>query len=185
MSELYSLKNQFLIATPQLTDTHFSRTIIYMCEHNASGAMGIIINRPLQLKLEDVFSHLNIDTQQSSNAVVYNGGPVQTDRGFVLHSANSQWDSTVKITSTISLTVSKDVLIAMADSKGPDCSLIAIGYSSWGAGQLEQELSENTWLTSPADEDIIFTQPYEKRFDAVSELMGIDLNLLSIEVGHA
>lgn len=182
-----SLTNHFLIAMPGLQDPNFSRTVTYICEHTDQGAMGIVINRPLDITLGELFIQLDIVTVHSEvrDIPVYQGGPVQTDRGFVLHSAGPAFDSTLSITPDISVTTSRDVLEAIASGEGPDDTLIALGYAGWGGGQLEQEMSTNSWLNGPASNDIIFRMSPTARWMAAAQLLGVDLNLLSGEVGHA
>lgn len=181
------LTNHFLIAMPQLADPNFFHTVTYICEHNQEGALGIVINRPLDLKLGEILDHMDIETgsETVTERVVYMGGPVQQERGFVLHRPATQWDSTLLITEAIGLTTSRDVLTAMARGEGPVESLVALGYAGWGAGQLEEELAANAWLSGPADERILFHTPVEKRWEEAAALLGVDLNLLSGEAGHA
>lgn len=182
-----SLTNHFLIAMPGLQDPNFARTVTYVCEHTEQGAMGIVINRPTDVTLGELLSQLEISTRLDwvRDTPVYQGGPVQTDRGFVLHSTGPRFDSTLDITPRISVTTSRDVLEAIADGQGPERSLIALGYAGWGSGQLEQEMSANAWLSGPADDDIIFRLEAESRWQAAARLLGVDLNLLSGEAGHA
>jgi putative transcriptional regulator len=182
-----SLTNHFLIAMPGLQDPNFARTVTYVCEHTEQGAMGIIINRPTEVTLGELLAQLDIDTQLAAvrAAPVYQGGPVQTDRGFVLHSAGPSFDSTLNINAQISVTTSRDVLEAIAGGEGPRLSLVALGYAGWGSGQLERELSANAWLSGPADNDIIFRLDAESRWLAAAKLLGVDMNLLSGEAGHA
>lgn len=182
-----SLTNHFLIAMPGLKDPNFSRTVTYVCEHTEQGAMGIVVNRPTDVTLGDLLEQLNIHTRLDwvRDTPVYQGGPVQTDRGFVLHSATSVYDSTLHITQGISVTTSRDVLEAIAGGIGPERCFIALGYAGWGGGQLEQEMSQNAWLSGPADEEIIFGMDSEARWMAAAQLLGVDLNLLSGEAGHA
>lgn len=187
MSPATDLTNHFLIAMPQLADPNFFHTVTYICEHTDEGALGIVINRPLEVRLGEILDHMEIESQTETLAerTVYMGGPVQQERGFVLHRPASQWDSTLKITDNIGLTTSRDVLAAMARGEGPTESLIALGYAGWGAGQLEQELADNAWLSGPADERILFRTPVEKRWEEAAALLGVDLNLLSGDAGHA
>ncbi|MBV5274239.1 MAG: YqgE/AlgH family protein [Lamprocystis purpurea] len=182
-----SLTNHFLIAMPGLQDPNFARTVTYVCEHTDQGAMGIVINRPTEVTLGELLAQLDIPTRLSAvrDTLVYQGGPVQTDRGFVLHTAGPSFDSTINITSRISVTTSRDVLEAIAGGEGPPQVLIALGYAGWGSGQLEQELSANAWLSGPANDDIIFRLDAESRWLAAAKLLGVDLNLLSGEAGHA
>jgi putative transcriptional regulator len=182
-----SLTNHFLIAMPGLQDPNFARTVTYVCEHTDQGAMGIVINRPTEVTLGELLAQLDIPTRLSAvrDTLVYQGGPVQTDRGFVLHTAGPSFDSTINITAQISVTTSRDVLEAIAGGEGPPQALIALGYAGWGSGQLEQELSANAWLSGPANDDIIFRLDAESRWLAAAKLLGVDLNLLSGEAGHA
>ncbi|NEX22280.1 YqgE/AlgH family protein [Thiorhodococcus mannitoliphagus] len=182
-----SLTNHFLIAMPGLQDPNFSRTVTYICEHTDQGAMGIVINRPLDVRLGELFDQLDIRSTRpgAKETPVYQGGPVQTDRGFVLHSAGPAFDSTLSITPDISVTTSRDVLEAIGRGEGPDETLIALGYAGWGSGQLEQEMSANAWLSGPASGEIIFQMDPGARWMAAARLLGVDLNLLSGEAGHA
>lgn len=181
------LTNHFLIAMPGLTDPNFFHTVTYICEHSEEGAMGIVINRPTELLLADIFEQLEITISESCIAgqTVYIGGPVQGDRGFVLHDSATEWDSTLKITPDISITTSLDILEAIATGKGPQQTLVALGYAGWGAGQLEQEITQNAWLNGPAESAIIFERPSKERWQAAADLLGVDLNLLSGDTGHA
>lgn len=181
------LTNQFLIAMPAMTDANFSQTVTYIWEHNADGALGIIINRPLQMKLADVFEQLKMPTPaiEVGRQSVLQGGPVQTDRGFVVHHIGGHWEHTRKVSSRIQVTTSPDILDAMARGTGPDTAIVALGYAGWSAGQLEHELSQNAWLTVPADERIIFDTPFEQRWHAAGRLLGIDLAMISPQAGHA
>ncbi|EGV17493.1 YqgE/AlgH family protein [Thiocapsa marina] len=187
MSFSTSLTNHFLIAMPGLQDPNFSRTVTYVCEHTDQGAMGIVINRPLDVRLGELLEQLEIVALRPSatQIPVYQGGPVQTDRGFVLHTAGPTFDSTLSITSDISVTTSRDVLEAIASGEGPDQTLVALGYAGWGSGQLEQEMSANAWLSGPASQEIIFRMDPSARWLAAAQLLGVDLNLLSGEAGHA
>ena len=187
MSFTTSLTNHFLIAMPGLRDPNFSRTVTYICEHSDRGAMGIVINRPLDIRLGEVLSQLDIETDDPRvrDATVYLGGPVQPDRGFVLHSSEERFESTLPVTLDISITTSRDILEAIAARRGPQHSLIALGYAGWAGGQLEEEMSANSWLSGPADENIIFHLPDDARWLAAAQLLGVDLNLLSGEAGHA
>ncbi|WP_428608072.1 YqgE/AlgH family protein [Sedimenticola sp.] len=187
MSNPVSLTNQFLIAMPGLADANFHHTVTYLCQHGAEGAMGIVINRPSGLRLNDILDQLDISDSSlpCAEQPIYIGGPVQTDRGFVLHTTGGEWDSTLQITPTISITTSRDILDAIARGKGPQKTLIALGYAGWGVGQLEDEMSANAWLNGPAPEQVLFDLPAEARWEAAAKALGIDLNLLSGEAGHA
>lgn len=182
-----NLTDQFLIAMPTLRDPNFERTVTYICAHNDEGAMGIVINKPLDIELGEIFEQMDID---SSNAIakhktVFQGGPVHIDRGFILHKANTQWDSSIVVSNKICVTTSKDILEAIADGEGPDEALIALGYAGWGEGQLEDEIMQNAWLSGPADMDIIFNTPYDQCWQAAAEHLGVDLEKLSSDIGHA
>ena len=181
------LRDHFLLAMPGLSEGIFSHSITYICEHGESGAMGIVINQPLDLSVSEIFEHLDITPGKDfSDIPVMAGGPVQIDHGFVLHrNCTSTWESSLKVTPLITLTTSCDVLRAIANNEGPREHLIALGYAGWSAGQLEQELAENSWLTLPADSDIIFKTNPEQRLGAAAALLGIDMNLISGEAGHA
>jgi putative transcriptional regulator len=181
------LRDHFLLAMPCLSEGIFSHSITYICEHGESGAMGIVINQPLDLSVDEIFEHLQITPRQDfSDMPVMAGGPVQIDHGFVLHrKCDKSWEASLKVTSEITLTTSRDILRAIANDNGPDDHLIALGYAGWAAGQLEQELAENSWLTLPANSDIIFSTPADQRLGAAAALLGIDMNLISGEAGHA
>lgn len=183
-----TLRNHFLIAMPGMDDSLFSHSITYLCEHNEHGAMGIVINRALDLSYDDIFEHLDIEDFAHDHAQpVLAGGPVQTDRGFVLHRHNDskRWQSTLDVTPEISLTTSRDILDAIAHDSGPRDSLIALGYAGWGPGQLEQELAANAWLSVPAEASILFDVPIEQRAHAAASRLGINLDLLSGSFGNA
>ena len=173
------LRDHFLLAMPCLSEGIFSHSITYICEHGESGAMGIVINQPLDLSVDEIFEHLQITPRQDfSDMPVMAGGPVQIDHGFVLHrKCDTSWEASLKVTSEITLTTSRDILRAIANDNGPDEHLIALGYAGWAAGQLEQELAENSWLTLPANSDIIFSTPADQRLGAAAALLGIDMNL--------
>lgn len=181
------LRDHFLLAMPTLSEGIFSHSITYICEHGESGAMGIVINQPLDLTVGEIFEHLQINASDDfSDLPVMAGGPVQIDHGFVLHrNSHPNWEASLKVTDEITLTTSRDILRAIANGSGPDEHLIALGYAGWSAGQLEQELAENSWLTLPANSDIIFSTPAEQRLNAAAAQLGIDMNLISGEAGHA
>ena len=182
-----NLTNQFLIAMPSLADPNFSHTVTYICAHNEDGAMGIVINRPLDLALGEVLRQMNMasESEEVDAIPVYHGGPVQTDRGFILHHSDTEWQSSIRITEGMGIATSRDILQAIAEGKGPKDSLVALGYAGWGAGQLEDEIKDNAWLSGPADMDIIFKTPSDKRWNAAAALLGVDLDTLSNNVGHA
>lgn len=182
-----SFKNQLLIAMPSLQDPNFSRTVTYICEHGTHGAMGIVLNRPTDMTLSDVLEQMDIEDSSTAagRATIYLGGPVEEQRGFVLHTHTDPWDSTLTVNERISVTTSRDVLEAIAHGNGPSKSFVALGYAGWGAGQLEHEMQNNAWLSGPADESIIFDLPSDKRWEAAAQLLGVDVHLLSSEAGHA
>jgi len=181
-----SLRDHFLIAMPGLADPSFSHTVTYICEHSDKGAMGVVINAATPMQLKEIFSQLQLENDADhGEKIVMSGGPVQPERGFVLHSSETQWQTTLKVSDEISLTVSRDIIAAMADGSGPQDFLISLGYAGWGEGQLEAEIVANSWLTVPADKNIIFHTPIEKRWAQAAQSLGIDLQLMSSHVGHA
>ncbi len=187
MTENTCLANHFLIAMPSLEDGNFSKSVTYICEHDENGALGITINRASEISLQEILLQLQITSviDEVNNQTILNGGPVQIDRGFILHSPAGNWESSLKVTDTIAVTTSQDIMQSIANNQGPEKALIALGYAGWGPGQLEYEMSENTWLSCPATADIIFNTPIEKRWTAAAMLLGIDLQLLSNQTGHA
>ena len=181
-----SLRDHFLLAMPSLDAGLFSGSITYICEHGEAGAMGIVINQPLDLSLGEIFEHLEIETLSDFDQPVLAGGPVQIDHGFVLHpSEDKRWDSSLRVTESVELTTSRDVLKAIARGEGPEKYAIALGYAGWSAGQLEEEIASNSWLTLPADHRIIFDTPIEARVNQAAAALGIDMNLMSATAGHA
>jgi len=187
MSTVESLSNHFLIAMPALSDPNFHHTATFLCEHNDDGALGLVINRPTDLQLGDILEHMEIEAvrREIAQQAVYMGGPVQNDRGFVLHEPLGNWDATLKVTEDTGITSSRDILEAIALGEGPDKTFITLGYAGWGAGQLEEELAANAWLNGPASTRIVFETPCEQRWEAAAALIGIDLNLISGDAGHA
>ncbi|HAB55926.1 MAG TPA: YqgE/AlgH family protein [Cellvibrionales bacterium] len=184
-----SLRNQFLIATPTLEDGIFKSSVTYICEHDEDGAMGIIINRPSDLKFNDLVKEFEaVETSELNTQPVMVGGPVGLERGFVLHQTPEntiEWLSTLQISQDIALTGSKDILTALGEGQGPDKFLFVLGYAGWGAGQLEQELMENDWLTCPATPEILFSTPYHLRAEAAAKSLGVDLSALATQPGNA
>ncbi|MBD2857387.1 YqgE/AlgH family protein [Spongiibacter sp. KMU-158] len=182
-----SLKDHFLIALPTLGEGIFAHSIVYLCEHNEEGAMGIIINRPLDVQVDEILEQLDFQVQPGDHPEsVFAGGPVHPDRGFVLHRRNSQnWESSVEVNSDISLTTSLDILDAISHRRGPSQSLVALGYAGWGPGQLEDEILDNAWLTLPADQRILFDIDPEQRVDAALAQLGITFSQLGSDSGHA
>ena len=187
-----NLTNQFLIAMPGMGDGTFAGTVVYLCEHTEKGALGLVINKPIDITLKNLFEkvELSLEREDLAQAPVYFGGPVQTERGFVLHEptgadAESGYNSSLKIEGGLEMTTSKDVLEALANGAGPKKVLVTLGYSGWGAGQLEDELKRNSWINVSAKPEIIFDTPVEQRYDKALSLLGIDPRMLSQEAGHA
>ncbi len=172
---------------PGLVDPNFYHTVTYICAHNDEGAMGIVINRPLEMALGDVLEQMDMspNNKQIDQWPVYHGGPVQTDRGFVLHEPLSKWESSINVNDAVGVTTSRDILQAIARGGGPKEALVALGYAGWSAGQLEQEIKDNSWLSGPADADVIFKTPCEQRWHKAAALLGVDMNFISAEIGHA
>ena len=182
-----NLTHHFLIAMPGLNDPNFYHTVTYICSHNEEGAMGIVINKPLDLMLGEVLEQMDItlEDEVARDTPIYDGGPVQSDRGFILHQYDKDWDSSLKINEQIGIATSLDILDAIANGKGPENTFIALGYAGWSAGQLEQEMQDNIWLSGPADSHIIFDTPVEQRWNSAASLLGINIDQLSPDVGHA
>jgi len=187
MNATANLTDHFLIAMPGLRDPNFFHTVTYICEHSEEGAMGIVVNRPMDIHLSEILDQMQIERREEAklDQWVFVGGPVAMDRGFVLHPTEQRWDSTLEITPEISITTSRDILEAMATGSGPPRSLVALGYAGWAGGQLEDELGANAWLSGPASKEIIFEMPPEQRWHAAARLLGVDLDMLSGEAGHA
>ncbi len=181
------LTHHFLIAMPNMADPHFARSLTYVCEHNEQGALGLVINKPIDMTLAALFERIDIELQDRSlsRLPVYFGGPVQTDRGFVLHAPIGQWNSTLEVRNRIGLTTSRDILEAVASRGGPEKIMVTLGYAGWAAGQLEHELKQNAWLTVEARDQIIFDLPAEERLPAAMELLGVSYASLSDVAGHA
>lgn len=179
--------DHFLIAMPNMLDPNFSGTLTYICDHGDQGALGVVVNRPTELNLESLFSQigLQLEDAQLCGEPVYYGGPVQVERGFVLHRPVGQWGSTLSVNDRVGLTTSKDILEATAHCKGPAEILVTLGYAGWGPGQLEDEIKQNAWLTVQADPEVIFSLPPQERVPAAMKLLGIELSMLSEEAGHA
>jgi putative transcriptional regulator len=182
-----NLTNHFLIAMPNMVDPYFSRTLTFICEHSDQGALGVVVNRPIEMTLGALYERLSLPltSQILLNEPVYFGGPVQTDRGFVLHQPLGKWQSTLSVRDAVGLTTSKDILEAAGQGGGPQRMLVTLGYSGWAAGQLENEIKQNAWLTVEAKDAIIFDTPAEERLPAAMKLLGIDFAKLSEEAGHA
>ncbi len=181
------LTQHFLIAMPAMVDPHFARTLTLVCEHNENGALGIVINRPTEMNLRGLLEQVNITPEVGNlrSVPVNFGGPVQVDRGFVLHQPVGGWQSTLAVGTDIGLTTSKDILGAVARGAGPERMLVTLGYAGWAPGQLEHELAQNAWLTVPARTDILFDMPAEERLAAAMHALGVDYASLSDVAGHA
>ena len=205
-----SLENQFLIAMPSLGNDYFNKTVTYICEHNDEGAMGLIINMPVNITLHDLLKQIEendkeqanedkatLEPEKTSSAVsnifldnsleqlVLSGGPISQNRGFVLHRTQSGWKSSLALSDDIMITTSKDILLSLGTKKAPEQFMVTLGYAGWGPGQLETELQENSWLTIDADSDILFNTPIEQRWQKATEKLGIDIAHLSSDIGHA
>ena len=187
----FNLSNQFLIAMPGMLDDSFAGSVVYLCEHSDKGALGLVINKPIDIKLKNLFDKvdLSLDRAELAEQPVFYGGPVQTERGFVLHERahddGAQYNSTLSVPGGLDMTTSKDVLEALATGSGPKRILVTLGYSGWSAGQLEDELGRNGWLTVDADPEIIFDTPIEQRYERALALLGFDPRMLSQQAGHA
>ena len=183
----FNLTHHFLIAMPTMQEGGFAGTLTYLCEHNENGALGIVVNRPISLTIGEMFDQLNIPIHQPNlvKMPVYFGGPVQTERGFVLHDTPGKWESTLCINDKLALTTSKDILEAMGAGQGSRNVIVTLGYAGWDQGQLEHEITENIWLTVPASEHILFDLPPEERLPAAMELLGVSYASLVEDAGHA
>ena len=182
-----NLTYHFLIAMPNMVDPHFAKSLTFICEHNDQGALGVVINRPIDMNLQTLLEQISIPLESDvfKSIPVHFGGPVQTDRGFVLHMPVGQWQSTLAVGSEIGLTTSKDILQAVARGEGPKQILVTLGYAGWAPGQLEHELAQNAWLTVQARPELIFGLPSEERLAAAMHLLGVDYASLSEQAGHA
>jgi putative transcriptional regulator len=187
MNETHSLAGQLLVAMPGMQDPNFHHAVTYVCEHGDTGALGIVINRPLEMDVGEVLEQLSLQPTGNNflSQPVMRGGPVQAERGFVMHESPRDWESTLEVGRSIYVTTSKDILSDVAAGKGPDRMLMALGYAGWDAGQLEQEIRQNAWLTVPASTNLVFDTPYERRWTAATESIGVDPSSLSLHAGHA
>ncbi len=188
MSEDQYLTGQFLVAMPAMDDPNFDRTVTYICEHNADGALGIIVNRPTSMLLGEVLGQMDLPVSNPALAeqLVLHGGPVQPERGFVIHDNGGEaFSSTLAVPDGLRVTTSRDILVSLAEGHGPARAVVALGYAGWEAGQLEAEMANNAWLTVPASPDIIFSVPFERRWESAAALLGVSIASLSSEAGHA
>jgi putative transcriptional regulator len=183
----HSLANQLLIAMPSLTEGLFAQTVVLICEHSDQAALGIVLNKPLGMKLGDVMAQMKLEPSdiRIGEQPVLQGGPVNRDRGFVLHRPGGNWDSTHRVSENVQVTTSRDVLAAIARGEGPQDAFVALGYAGWEAGQLEREMLDNAWLSIPMNEHIVFDLPFEDRWQAAWQLLGIDSSRVSLTAGHA
>ena len=186
-----SLTNQFLIAMPHLDDPWFNHTVTYLWKHSAQGALGLVINKPSSLRVAELLGELNIDTSARLGDLIFHrqhvmsGGPVERNKGFILHEAGRDWEYTLPVTDELSISMSKDILVDIAQGTGPENYLIALGCAGWEAGQLEQEISDNFWLTVPALPAIIFSRDHDSKAEAAAGLLGVNLSQLSSSAGHS
>ncbi len=183
----YNLTGHFLIAMPSLNDGFFNQAVTYICEHDEAGSFGLIINQQTDINLKQVIKEMKIESDETydKEQSIFIGGPVDQGRGFILHRPTGNWSSSLMVNDNVALTTSKDILQAIANNEGPEDCIVALGYAGWAAGQLEQEMADNTWLSCPADEQIIFKTPVEERWKTAAKLIGVDLSLMTNDAGHA
>jgi putative transcriptional regulator len=186
MNETMTLKNNFLIAMPGMEGPSFSKSVTYLCQHDEEGALGLVVNKPSTLTMGDIFKQLGVEAYSTDVAKtpVFLGGPVQPERGFIVHTPVGQWDSTLVVNEQLSLTSSKDILEAIAQDRGPEKWMVALGYAGWGNGQLEDEIQQNAWLHGVADQDIIFDEDVHQRWELAAHRIGVDISLMSTDAGH-
>ncbi len=182
-----SLEGQLLIAMPGMADPNFNETVTYICKHDADGAIGIVVNRASDMTLGEICEQLSLEGElgEAANQLIMNGGPVHTDRGFVLHQSDQAFDSTFDADAEVKVTVSQDILKSIARGDGPEPALVALGYAGWGSGQLESEIAANAWLSVPAAPAILFDTPIDERWQAAAALIGIDIRQVTSYAGHA
>lgn len=189
MQESNYLAGQLLIAMPSLHDPNFYHAVMYLCEHSADGAMGIIINQPLDVTINDLLHHLKIEASNTTKLSelekpVLSGGPIARERGFVLHTPTTDWESTLVVNHQFAITTSRDILVALIENRAPEQCFVAMGYAGWEAGQLEVEVAQNMWLTCPATPELLFEVPYAQRWRAAAQSIGVDLDKITGDVGH-
>lgn len=181
-----SLQNQFLVAMPEFKDSHFDKSVTLLCEHNPDGALGLVVNRPTDLRLSTMLSHMDVQCDKlASDPIIFWGGPVRPEHGFVLHGPPGNWESCLEISKNLYLTTSRDVLNALGQGDGPTEFLVALGYAGWGSGQLEREILDNAWLNAPLDRKILFSLPVAERWLAATQLLGLNVLHLASQAGHA
>lgn len=181
-----SLRDNLLIAMPGLEDGLFTGSVTYLCEHDDEGALGIVINRPTDLSFADLFEDEDVEiAPQCKDITILAGGPVNMNRGFILHDGDHTWESSMTLPNGLHLTTSRDIIYAIAEGNGPENFIITLGYAGWGPGQLEQEIVDNAWLNAPSNLDIIFDTPFSERAEKAIAQLGIDYHLISNQAGHA
>lgn len=187
MNDSQSFKDHFLIAMPSLVDPNFFHSVTYLCDHSKDGAMGLVINHAMGISVAELLDHMGImnTNEQMNHHPVLAGGPLQTDRGFVLHRPWGTWESSMQVSEELCITSSRDILVAIANNQGPEQMLFALGYAGWDAGQLEEELADNAWLSCEANTDLLFGVPAPDRWSSAAAILGVDLKHLSTEIGHA
>jgi len=181
------LKNQLLIAMPNLNDPYFEQSVTLICQHNEDGCFGLTINHPMQVTIAELFEQLNIPSKNTAikGMTALQGGPVQVEQGFIVHDTNKKWENTLEVGDGVSVTASRDILFDIAAGDGPDNFLLVLGCASWAAGQVEAEMMSNSWLNCPIDKKILFNTPYNKRWTGAIDTLGIDVNAISGDAGHA
>ncbi|WP_158967492.1 YqgE/AlgH family protein [Paraglaciecola sp. L3A3] len=185
---MHSLQNYLLIASPSMDDPYFARTVVYICEHNEQGTMGLVINQPVGMNLKELVAQADENAEvldDKAENIVLAGGPVSQDRGFILHTTQEGWTSSLAMTSEIMVTTSKDILSCLGNDSSPEKSLVILGYSGWSAGQLEEEIQSNSWLMVEADSEVLFDVPIHKKWEAAVHMLGIDVWQIAPDVGHA
>lgn len=188
MNTVQSFENQLLVAMPSMEDPYFSRSVTYICEHNENGAMGLVINQPVGMSLRELIKQADSEAtvlDEKAEQIVLAGGPVNQDRGFILHTTQEGWSSSLVVTPNLMVTTSKDILSVLGNEKGPEKAIITLGYAGWTAGQLEQEMQDNSWLTVDADESLLFDVPVHKKWETAVHKLGIDVWQLGPDAGHA
>jgi putative transcriptional regulator len=188
MDSSTSLANHFLIAMPELAGSFFAETVSYICEHNDEGAMGFVINKPMGVSIIDLFDQIDINHHnefRQAEQQVLQGGPVEPERGFVLHTGEPAWNASMPVTPELSLTTSFDILEAIGENRGPETFLLALGYAGWGPGQLDSEILENSWLSSPANNELLFSNNFNDCWQQAARLIGVDMQQLHNQAGHA
>jgi len=186
MTDPIYLSNQFLVAMPGLEDENFRHSVTLLCEHSEKGALGLVVNRPTDLLLSDMLDQMGVSHEAiTTDPIVFWGGPVQPERGFVVHRAPGGWDSTLQVDGNLFVTTSRDVLAAIGQGAGPNEYLVLLGYAGWGEGQLEHEILSNSWLNTPVDTEVLFQIPPSSRWSAAARLLGVDITQLASRAGHA